>query len=433
MKKVLIITYYWFPYYGTGTYRVSKIVKYLKKMGWEPIILTPNINALNYTVKKLDPVYEDIKVYHTKIFEPTSLFKKNKKEINVISNSSIFLSDNLSLKQKIFRWIRVNFFIPDAKLFWQFYAVKKGKYVIKKEKPDIIFSTSPPPTTNLIARKLAKWSKLNWVADFRDPWTNIYYYEKLNISGISKKLNKNLEKKVLRDANKIITVSENFFPDSNINNKSFQIENGFDLDDFQYIEPPQSKNKKYTIRYIGTLKSNQFFENFLKILKELSTNKEFQSHIKFETIGFLDEDIKNYIKKELANIEVNIIGYVAHKEAIEYMASADLLIMAIGKGVQSKNVVSTKIFEYLMAGKPILAFGHTDGIANRILTETNGGKMFEYDAYESVKQYFLSNYNNWQNNNNGKKINQEELKKYNFFNLTQKIAAVMDSCLSNKN
>ena len=433
MKKVLIITYYWFPYYGTGTYRVSKIVKYLKKMGWEPIILTPNINALNYTVKKLDPVYEDIKVYHTRIFEPTSLFKKNKKEINVISNSSIFLSDNLSLKQKIFRWIRVNFFIPDAKLLWQFFAVKKGKYVIKKEKPDIIFSTSPPPTTNLIARKLAKWSKLNWVADFRDPWTNIYYYEKLNISGISKKLNKNLEKKVLRDANKIITVSENFFPDSNINNKSFQIENGFDLDDFQYIEPPQSKNKKYTIRYIGTLKSNQFFENFLKILKELSTHNEFQFHIKLETIGFLDEGIKNYIERELANIEVNIIGYVAHKEAIEYMASADLLIMAIGKGVQSKNVVSTKIFEYLMAGKPILAFGHTDGIANRILTETNGGKMFEYDAYESVKQYFLSNYNNWQNNNNGKKINQEELKKYNFFNLTQKIAAVMDSCLSNKN
>lgn len=223
MKKVLIITYYWFPSYGTGTYRISKIVKYLKKTGWEPIILTPKKNALSYKGKNQSPKYEGIKVYHTKIFEPTSFFSKSKNEVNAMTNSTFFLSDKLNFKQKIIRWIRLNLFIPDAKLFWKYYAVKKGKYVIEKEKPDIIFSTSPPPTTNLIARKLAKWSKLKWVADFRDPWTNIFYYEKLNISGISKKINKSLEKKVLKDADRVITVSENFFPDSDIKHKSYQI------------------------------------------------------------------------------------------------------------------------------------------------------------------------------------------------------------------
>ena len=103
------------------------------------------------------------------------------------------------------------------------FAVKKGKKVIKQEKPDIILSTSPPPTAQLAAKKLAKWSNLKWVADFRDPWTNIFYYELLKFNPISKKINHNLEKKVLNAADKIITVSNNFFPGVNQNQKHIQI------------------------------------------------------------------------------------------------------------------------------------------------------------------------------------------------------------------
>ncbi|MFW6275720.1 MAG: glycosyltransferase, partial [bacterium] len=403
---------------------------YLKKTGWEPIILTPRNSVSNFRETDVEPVYNDIKVYYTNILEPKISFRKKTGTTGKMSSASVFLAKDLSLKDKIIRWIRINIFIPDAKILWKFFAVKKGKYVIKKEKPDIILSTSPPPTTSLVARKLAKWSKLKWIADFRDPWTNIYYYEKLNISAFSKKKNKSLEKKVLKDADKIITVSENFFPDFKLKDKIVQIENGFDPDDIENLKFSNIKNEKFTIRYIGSLKINQFFRNFIDILVELDKKEEYNTKIKFETIGYTEPEIQQYIESKLNGIEVNFHGYVTHSEAIEQMATSDLLVMAIGKGEKNKNVISTKIFEYLLVGIPILAFGHQNGIANKILKETKGGKMFGYEEYDKVRSYLLENYNNWKENLQVHKPDQAILKKYNFANLTERLATIMENCIS---
>lgn len=428
-KKVLIVSYYWLPSSGTGTYRISKIVKYLKKLGWEPVILTPQKSASAFEEKEMDPDYKDIKVYYTKIAEPTFFFKNNANTAQNMTNASFFLSENLSWKKRLVRWIRVNLFIPDAKILWKRFAIRKGKQVIKKEKPEIILSTAPPPTSHLVARKLARWSNLKWIADFRDPWTNIFYYEALNINPISKKINKSLERKVLRDADRIITVSDSFFPDANPGNKNIRIENGYDPDDMPEIKKKKSPNKKFTIRYIGSLKTNQFFKNFLLVLKELSQDEQYRQKMKLETAGYIDTTIKSFIEKELQSIEVNIQGYIPHNEALKKMATADLLLLAIGKGKQSKNVVSTKIFEYMMVGNPILAFGHLDGSANKIIMETKAGRMFDYDAYDELKKYLTEKINKWGKGESLYHPDAEKIKKYNFENLTKKIVSVMEDII----
>ncbi|MFW5916502.1 MAG: glycosyltransferase family 4 protein [Bacteroidota bacterium] len=428
-KKVLVVTYYWLPQSGTGTYRISKFVKYLLKEGWEPIILTPEKSAASFKEESIEPPYDNVKVYRTKIFEPTFFFKSNTGNSLNVTNASFFLSENLNLKQRLVRWIRLNIFIPDAKILWKPFGVKMGKRLIQQEKPDLIFSTSPPPTTHLVARKLAKWSDLKWIADFRDPWTNIYYYELLKINPISKRINRKLEDKVIQSADKIITVSDNFFSQKEAKSKNIRIENGYDPEDLNDIKLENERNHKFTIRYIGSLKTNQFFKNFFLILKELEQQEEYRNKIKLEFIGYVDPSIREFIAKQAIKTEINIQGYVPHKEAIKKMASADLLVLAIGQGELSKNVVSTKIYEYLMVQKPILAFGHPDGTANRILQETNAGKMFSYKDYQSVRQYFFEIYNNWLKNKNY--ISQiENSEKYNFYNLTARLHNIFEQHLN---
>lgn len=428
-KKVLVITYYWLPQSGTGTYRVSKFVKYLLKKGWEPIILTPGRSAAPFKEESIDPPYDKVKVYRTKIFEPTFFFKSNTGNSQNVTNASFFLSKNLNLKQRLVRWIRLNLFIPDAKILWKPFGVKMGKKLIQQEKPDLIFSTSPPPTTHLIARKLAKWSDLKWIADFRDPWTNLYYYELLKINPLSKKINRKLEDKVIQSADKITTVSDNFFSQKEAQYKNIRIENGYDPEDLNNIKLEKERNNKFTIRYIGSLKTNQIFKNFFLILKELEQQEEYRNQIKLEFIGYIDPYIREFIKKQAIKTKINIQGYVPHKEAIKKMASADLLILAIGQGKLSKNVVSTKIFEYLMVQKPILAFGHPEGTANKILQETNAGRMFSYEDYQTVKQYFFEIFNNWLKNKNY--ISQiENSEKYNFYNLTARLHNIFEQHLN---
>jgi len=420
-KKVLVITYYWLPHSGTGSYRISKFVKYLIRAGWEPIILTPARSSSPFEEKQIEEVFHNIKVYRTKILEPTFMLQKKTRSDSGFANAAFFLSKNQPLKQKFIRWVRINLFIPDAKILWKPFAVRKGKEVIKKEKPALIFSTAPPPSTQLVAKKLASWSKLKWIADFRDPWTNIYYYELLNTNPLSKKINRQLEEKVLQQADRIVTVSNGFFSAPEAQKKNIRIENGYDPDDLSPVSSVETKNDQYTIRYIGTLKTNQFFKNFLLILKELGKYEEYSKNIRFELTGFVDPDIKQFIRQESINIDIIFQKYLPHKEAVQKMATADLLILAIGSGQQSKNVISTKIFEYLLAQKPILAFGHTDGAANAILKETKAGEMFSYEEYEPVKRYLLEHYDNWKNGIDAYQGNTRLAEKYNFKNLTAKL------------
>lgn len=429
-NKVLVVSYYWLPFSGTGTYRISKFVKYLIKEGWEPIILTPEKAASPFKEEETDPIYEKAKVYTTKILEPTHLFNRKASPSQNVTNASFFLSKDLSLKQKVIRWIRLNLFIPDAKVLWKRFAVQKGKEVIEKEQPDIILSTSPPPTAHLVAKQLAKWSNLKWIADFRDPWTNIFYYEKLPINPLSKWINKSLERKVLEAADKVITVSNDFFPGQEQDSKYIRIENGFDPDDMPAKKADTSRNEKFTIRYIGSLKNNQFFQTFFEVLKDLSKEEEFRQNLKFETAGYVDPSIQEYINREIPNLEINSQGYIPHTEAIQQMNGADLLILAIGKGKQSKNVISTKIFEYLMVGKPILAFGHIDGTANTILEETEGGKMFQYEDYKGPKKFLLDHYAQWKGNNTSFSPDIEKIQPYNFQHLTQKLIDLLNTHLS---
>jgi hypothetical protein len=429
MKKVLIITYYWPPAGGPGVQRVLKFAKYLPQFGWQPIILTVKNGeypAIDETLESDIPA--ECQVYKTSSLEPNQLYKKfvgMKKEERI--RVAVMTEANKNWKKKIAGWVRLNLIFPDAKIGWKPSALKVGKKVIDELRPDLIFSSSPPPTTHRIARSLSKKSKLPWVADFRDPWTNIYYYDKAPKSKFAQMIDHKLEKQTLNDADKVITVTKGFFTNFD-HSKEIQIPNGFDSDDIRNIEP-KAKNKKFTIRYMGFLKTKQYVESFFDILKELSQLESYRENIKLEIIGNLNPIVQKRIEEKAIEMEVNFINYKNHDEALTLIVNADLLLLIIGISNVNRKLLSGKVFEYLMAKKPILAYGPTDGAAAQLLENTKSGKMFQYEDYKNAKQFILVNYERWNSGGNFHPLAALEISQYERKKLTESLVKVFEDVI----
>lgn len=426
MKKVLIITYYWPPAGGAGVQRVLKFAKYLPQFGWQPIILTvdnPDCPVIDETLLKDIPA--ECKVYKTKAIEPFELYKKltGKDKNYKIPSDVITKSTNLSLTERISKWIRINLFIPDAKIGWKYFAVKEGLKIIKNEKVDLIFSTSPPHTVQLIAKKLAKLTKLKWIADFRDPWLEIVHYQNLKRNFLTKIIDKNLEKKVLHNADSIITISDdiiNLFKSKIGEKKYFIIPNGYDETDFQQIE--KSKNDIFTIAYTGVITKTRIPYVFLSALKRFVAENHI-TNIKFIIAGKTCNEFVSQVKKFNLENFVEGKGFLPHHESTNILQNADVLLLIIDDVPNNKGFLTGKIFEYLGSKKPIFAVGPVDGNANEIIIEADCGKMVNYNDEESAYILLKVMYNNWLNNSFNYKF---EIEKYSRKNLTKKLSEVFD-------
>lgn len=412
-------------------HRVLKFAKFLHQFGWQPVILTVKNGSYPAIDNSLqNEIPGECIEYKTDAFEPFEIYKKfvGMKSGEKIPDS-VLTEEKLSWKKKLSNWIRVNIFIPDARIGWLPFAVKEGKKIIKEQMPEMIFSTSPPPTVHLIAEKLAKWSKLPWTADFRDPWTNIFYYEKTSKSALAGYLDAKLENKVLKRADRITVVSNGFFGSNSkvIESKIDRIPNGFDSSDAEFTANSEVKgNDVFTIRYMGSLKPRQYVDPFFNVLAELSRQNEFQNQIKLEFIGYVDPTVKDKIEEKQIDFSIEYRGYLDHSKAINLISRSDLLLLIIGKSKSAKLIIASKMFEYMMVQKPILAYGPTNGEAARILSETNCGEMFDYEDEKNTKDFLIKNFYNWKNGNSNIDINLENWKQYERKKLTEKLVNIWE-------
>jgi len=209
MNKVLIVTYYWPPSGGAGVQRWLKFSKCLPEFGWNPIILTVDPAYAAYPVTDFSlkgDLPESVKVYSTPAINYFGIYKKDKSRI---PSAGFANNTDNSIKGKILRFIRGNFFLPDPRKGWNKYAFKKACELIETEGIKNIITTSPPHSTQLIGLKIKnKYRAIKWIADLRDPWTDIYYYKQFYPTFISKYIDQKLEESVLKNADKIITVGD---------------------------------------------------------------------------------------------------------------------------------------------------------------------------------------------------------------------------------
>ena len=236
-----------------------------------------------------------LKIYKVKVRQPFTLYKKLSGVKGNLKTDLLNKSKNESWKSKIFRWIRANLFVPDARRGFIAGIVKEGKQIAAYENPDLIFSSSPPHSVQLGAKKLAGQTNLKWVADLRDPWTDGFWQKDLNRLKFIEQLDERFELSILKNADHIISVSEPIVESFNkkAENNYSVIPNGYDEEDFNNL-PGKVESKKFKITYAGSLRESQI------------------PYKLFDAIDLLVE------KNKVSNIELIFFGSV-HKDAVEYI------------------------------------------------------------------------------------------------------------------
>lgn len=415
MKKVLIISYYWPPSGGAGVQRMLKTVKYFPEFGIIPYVITVKEDKASYPTTD-ESLNKDVpakaKVFRTDTFEPFGIYSKilGKKSIPTgFSNES-----NPGLFQKFSRFVRGNFFIPDARRGWIKYAFREACSIIENEKIDTMLITSPPHSAQLAGLMLRKKYDLKWIADFRDPWTDIYYYDEFSHLSFARKKDLKYEKDVLTSADRIITVSKDVkkllaakIPDIG-DSKISIIPNGYDDEDFGNKNISVNGND-FIITYTGTLADSYNPSVFFHALKKvIINNPDVKIKLRFigNPAGTLIEEIRNISLGE--NLE--LVSTVPHDRSIEYLLNSTALLLVIPEIKNDKGILTGKLFEYLAARKPIICIGPEDGDAAEIINECNAGKTFGRKSDKDLTGYLEQLLNDWKSgkdtdisNNNYKK------------------------------
>ncbi len=432
MKKVLVITYYWPPSGGAGVQRWLKFVKYLRNFGWEPVVYTPeNPEAPAVDESLLKDVPQNLTVLKTKIWEPYSVYKKF---AGIKSGDKIktgFLSEKKkpSLIEKLSIRIRGNFFIPDARKFWIKPSIKYLTKYLNENPVDAIVSTGPPHSMHMIALGLKKKLNIPWLADFRDPWTNIDFYDQLKLSAKADKKHHDLEKKVLEEADIITVISETMATDFEacVKREYSVITNGFDEDDHMSAGDVK-KDSKFSLVYIGSMNKARNPVSLWKALDEiLSADYDFKNDFEMKLIGQIDFSVKNDIEKYGIEKFVTYKEYIGHDEIIRIQMQAGLLLLVINKTPNAKMVVTGKLFEYMASGTPILCIGPEDGDAAKIIRETKSGFVSGFENVEKLKNDILICYTRFKSGM--LEAEKENIDKYSRKNLTKKISVLLDSLI----
>lgn len=435
MKKVLVIAYYFPPSGGPGVQRVLKHIRYLKEFGWQPIVLTVSNGQFPARDESLmDEIPSDVPVHRTQIFEPYDLYRAftgKKKgtaiDVNVIKKEG----QKQSLTERIAEFVRATFFIPDARIGWIGSAVKKGKEIIKNEKIDAIYSSSPPYTCSLIAKKLKKKFNLPWVAGFRDPWTG--FISTPNRWFLPAAIDRSMEKSVFQNADNIECAWQGIIEDAlekypDLDRSKFHhVPNGFDSADFPELKNVTEFNDKFTLTYTGSMYGRRNPLALFEAIEQLiSENKIDPKNIKLNFIGRFGNEVHETFESVTFSNSIVIFSYMPHKESIEHLMRSDCSLLIVDESKESENIVPGKVYEYLGVGKPIFVIAPEKGAIFDLIKETNGGLLAHQSNINKIKENFLLFYNKWQAKKELLVTNKSEISKYERKNSTKKLSKLLN-------
>ena len=381
----MILTYYWPPSGGSGVQRWMYFAKHLKSLGWEPIVITVDEKQASYPVLDFGLMQEtkDIKVVRTETKEPLKIYVQL---LGVSSKKSIPQGqvNREGWFSKTAAFIRGNFFIPDARKGWIPYALTEAKKYIRKEGIQKIITTGPPHSTHLVGLRLKALFGLQWWADFRDPWSDIFYNKDFYRTSWAKKKDVRWEQKVLQNADGILTTLGGSlvqkFKINAPNQKFYVLPNGYDEALMSSI--PKTKLNIFHVVYTGLLNDNQDYIPVMKALNDIAEHRT----IRLSLAGNISDHILVNIRKTAPKMELDYKGYLTHKEAIALMKSGDLLLNFIFIGAD-QDMISGKLLEYLASEVPVLSIGNPQSEAGKLLNLASFAQMIDTKDSHAQKSF----------------------------------------------
>ena len=348
----------------------------------------------------------------------------NKKDIK---QSDFVTTGKKSLFQQISTWIRGNFFIPDARVFWVRPSVAFLQDFIKSNEIEKIITTGPPHSVHLIGLKLKKKNpSLKWIADFRDPWTEWDLLDTLSVSTLARKIHSKQEREVLQTADRVITIAPYHVArlEALSGRKVDLITNGFDEDDFKNIV--HTKTSKFTIRHVGIVDELRDPRPVMEAIKVIcKSNIELAADIRIEFIGNVNTAFKEFVEQDtlLATI-TRFVGQMPHAQLLTLYGQTDLQLLVLAYTAIAPGNLPGKFFEYLASGNSILAIGPVEGDAAAVLNITKAGKIFERSDERGIQEALQTYYSDWKV---GRAMVDRDVSHYTRQKLTQQLIRLLES------
>ncbi|MES2276347.1 MAG: glycosyltransferase [Bacteroidota bacterium] len=387
MKQVLFIVDNFWPTATGGTIRIAKLLKYFKKSEIQPTVLTRKIaNMVKYEK------HENVSIFRTKAFDVGEYFQKLKKIFKPArqTNNTTGNKDGSVIQnnERLANYV----FAPDVDIFWALGSVFQLFKIIKKQKIDILYSSSPCSSVHIapLIYKLLKGNSKKWVVEFRDPWTfNPFRHPKPFLLEI---IDHKLEKLVITKCDKIIVTSDEYkqqflnkYPSIATDKINF-VPNGYDPEDFAGLETRSGyNNNKIKIVHTGNFYGKRSLKPFLQAL--FSMYKKFPGvadKLEFVQYGVLDPEAIAF-----NDINFNPIfkcnETIPHKQSLQQTIWANWLLLIPGPG---SGTMPGKLYEYMATGNPIIALVD-EGPAKKLIEELGLGYTISTTDIEAIETIIM--------------------------------------------
>ncbi len=385
-----------------------------------PAGMQPGIRALEISKRlvkeKIFPIILTKKIDKNKIFNK-SLIKE------IPSSLNIYRTPLFELKNKFLHLIDP-FFKYDFYLQWIPFAYSKAKKILRENKNiKFIYASAPYFHTHIIGYLLKKKFNLPLVIEYRDPWSFNPYHEKIE-SWLNKKINLIIEKRILKSADIIITVSSelNSFLKTKfsfIQNKPiFSIANGLNVDKFYNY--PKKNYKEIIFTFTGALYEKRSIVPLIKLIFEIKKENFFRDfRFSMRIFGNYKKEPLKYIIKKL-NIEDSIIlgDLIPRSEALNEIIKSDLAIH-IGENLNYPTI-AFKVWDYLSCRKKILYLGREDSYTANFLKKNEFGIVIPINNLPKGKKILKRLLNEIKNNKFDNIIKEKKLAKFSWDNRAKK-------------
>lgn len=384
MRRILVISYYWPPTGGSGVQRWVKFSKYLPSEGWQPVIYTPsNPERLAVDESLAADVPPEAEIIRTPIREPYGAYRRisGKKGDAKGAGLNPINSQRKSFNQKLLLWIRSNFFVPDPRSGWVKPSLRFLKAYLAEHPVDAIVSTGPPQSMHLLGLALHRSTGIPWIADFRDPWTRMFYFGNLPLLPWVRRRHVRMEQEVLDGADAVVAVSPRVQADfaAGTSTPVHLITNGFDEEDFA-LPLPARNDGEFRIVHTGLFASDG---NPLRLWEALAerckADPAFRSALRIRLAGKVDPEISDAIREAGLGENLVLPGYLSHPDSVMELRTADLVLLPLRQSPEYDKVLPGKIFECLACGRPVLGIGPKDSAAGDLLSGSGAGIMADWD------------------------------------------------------
>lgn len=449
MKKVLIVSLAFPPLPVVGVYRVSKFCKYFPEMGWQPYVLTEKVRDVKPEKDwaTLKDIGDEIKITRTLNLQPFYWWDNRPKKKQSIEARAPKDSSNvpettlprISLRRILksgVRLLRNTLTVPDARMAWIPQALIPGLRLIRREKIDVVFSSSPNPTNHIMGYLLSKFTGRPHILDYRDLWTLNGGYFIRELPGFLQTLDAFIERTILNHCRGVVVATNTFrdnmlagFKDVDLSGKITVIYNGVDETDYRSIDTEPPPNNKFTINYFGNLYSFRNPDLFLSPFAEwVNNNPDIRTKLK---VDFWGSNSPEFLVNAFAHNLDDIISFnprIPQKDVITKLFQTDLLLLIQGLDPRVNDAIPTKLFEYMATGKPILAF-FPEGEAASILKEQEKHLAVSYPDDETIIAYLQRQFDLWKNNPGHRQVAVGIPARFNRRNQTKQLAEFINGLL----